>query len=259
MKILFSFACVLSCIAACTTSKQPSAQQEKLSAAPVLTSTLAEKQLNSVDFFARGNQPSSWSVEMDFGNLVRFKSLDGTEANASAAQPVYLPAEKATSFTSAGDVQVMLYDEPCRDAISGKQYSKKVTVKVKGKLYEGCGQYLFDMTLHGKWILEKMNNTAVSKGDFAKGLPVLNLDLNQRKLVGHDGCNQLSGGFEVMGSKIRFNNIMQTRMACPGNKPGLEFVNLISGQTIDYYFKDGLLYFYLPDDSLLVFEKAQAI
>ncbi len=256
MKSFLIVSSLLCCLAACKTSQDGIAQKGRPSVAPVLSGTLVEKQLNGVDFFARGSQPASWSLEMDFGNLTRFKSVDGTEANASAAQPVYIPAQKATSFTSAGNVQVMLYDEPCKDALTGEAFSKRVTVRVKEKLYEGCGQYLFDATLHGKWLLEKVNNNLVNSGDFAKGFPQLNLDLQQQKLSGHDGCNQLSGSFEVMGSKIRFSNLAQTRMACPGNKPGLEFTPLISGQTIDYYFKDGRLYFYLQDDSILVFKKA---
>ncbi len=256
MKFFLILTGLLYSLVACNSSKQGFAQKGKQSAPPVLSATLAAKQLNGVDFFARGSQPASWSLEMDFGNLIRFKSVDGTEANASAAQPVYIPAQKATSFTSAGGVQVMLYDEACKDALTGEPFSKRVTVRVKENQYEGCGQYLFDATLHGIWLLEKVNNNLVNKSDFAKGLPQLNLDLQQQKLSGHDGCNQLSGSFEVMGSKIRFSNLAQTRMACPGNKPGLEFTPLISGQTVDYYFKDGSLYFYLQDDSLLIFKKA---
>lgn len=256
MKLFLILTSLLYSLAACKPSQQGFDQKGRQSAPPVLSGTLAAKQVNGVDFFAKGSQPATWSLEMDFGNLVRFKSVDGTEANASAAQPVNLAAQKATSFTSAGDVQVMLYDEPCKDPLTGEAFSKKVTVRVKEKLYEGCGQYLFDASLHGKWQLEKVNNNLVNKSDFAKGLPQLDLDLQQQKLTGHNGCNQLSGNFEVMGSKIRFSNLAQTRMACPGNKPGLEFTPLISGQTIDYYFKDGRLYFYLQDDSLFIFSKA---
>lgn len=256
MKSFILFAGLICSLAACKTSEKNTVSKDKPSVAPVLTSTLAEKLLNGVDFFARGSQPASWTLEMDFGNLVRFKSLDGTEANASAAQPVYLPEQKATRFTSAGNVEVVLYDEPCKDALSGEQYSKRVTVRVKEKLYEGCGQYLFDATLHGNWLLEKFNNNLVNAGDFAKGAPQLNLDLKQQELSGHDGCNLIGGAFEVMGSKIRFNDLIQTEMACPGNKSELQFAALISGKTIDYYFKDGRLYLYLEDDSLLVFKKA---
>ena len=256
MRFFLMYASVIYCFAACTSTGKSAAPKDKLSPAPILSPTLVEKQLNGADFFARGSQPSSWTLEMDFGNLVRFKSLDGTEANASAAQPVYLPEIKATRFTSAGSVEVVVYNEACKDMLSGESFSKRVTVRIKEKLYEGCGQYLFDATLHGKWLLEKINNNLVSSTDFSKGLPLLNLDLKQQTLSGHDGCNQFSGGLEVMGSKIRFNNLALTRIACPGNKPGLEFVPLLNGQTIDYYFKDGQLYFYLQDDSILIFKKA---
>ncbi|RYF90558.1 MAG: hypothetical protein EOO03_03405, partial [Chitinophagaceae bacterium] len=164
---LFSLMCIF---ASCNNSKKTTAPTA-VSDGTMLSATLAEKQMNGVDFFARGNSPATWSVEMEFGNLIRFKSLDGSDVNASAVQPVYIEAQKATIFTSGSNIQVTLYDEPCKDAASGETFSKKVTVRVKDKVYEGCGQYLYDAKLNGSWKLQTMNGNPVLGNKFAKGAP----------------------------------------------------------------------------------------
>jgi len=258
MNIFVASFILLAVASGCKTGGQHISKQEKQLAAPILSESLLQKQLNGVDFFARGNTPASWTLEMDFGNLIRFKSLDGTEVNSTAVQPINLPAENATSYTSKatnGDINILLYEVACTDVLSGEKYNKKVVVTVNAKRYEGCGQYLFDATLNGKWILEKINNKTVAAADFANGLPVIALNMQAGKLTGHDGCNTIMGDFEVLGSKIKFKPLASTKIACPGNKTENEFTQLLSNHTVDYYFKDGQLFFYLPDDSIIIFKK----
>lgn len=245
-------------LSGCKTSKQGYTKKEQALPVPTLSESLQQKQLNSVDFYARGNVPSSWTLEMDFGNLIRFKSLDGTDVNSTAVQPVEIPDKKATSYTSKatnGNIVILIYEEACTDAISGEKYNKKVEVLVNNKHYEGCGQYLFEGALNGKWILDKINNRTLQSNQFAKGLPEITLQMANGLLSGHDGCNQISAGFEVLGSKIKFKSFVSTKMACPDNKPENEFSHLLNNQTVDYYFKEGQLYFYLPDDSIVLFKR----
>jgi heat shock protein HslJ/uncharacterized membrane protein len=259
MKLFFVYGMLL-LFAGCKSSQSAQSKGEKPLPPPVLPENLLQKQLNGVDFFAKGGLPVSWTLEMDFGNLFRFKSLDGKDVNSSAVSPVDQPGNKGVSYTSKstnGDLNIFISGEGCTDAISGEKYNKKVVVTVNGKRYEGCGQYLFDAALDGKWVLEKINNRTLAASDFAKGLPRFVFELAQNKVTGHDGCNLVSSTLEVLGSKIKFNAFTGTKMACPGNKPGNEFLHLLSSQTVDYYFKDGQLFFYLPDDSIIVFGRGQ--
>lgn len=258
MTRIFFVLWVMLVVVGCAPGRKAAGIQDKPLPAPVLSESLQEKYLNGVDLFARGNSPASWTLEMEFGNLIRFKSLDGTEVNSTAVQPVAMAAEKATSYTSRasnGDIIILVYEEGCTDGISGEKYNKKINVTVNGKRYSGCGQYLFDPALNGKWILQKINSESLMATDFAKGLPVMNLNMQTAKITGHDGCNTMSGAFEVLGNKIKFTSLASTKMACPGNKNEKQVTALISGKTVDYYFKDGLLYFYLPDDSIIIFSK----
>ena len=244
---------------ACNSSRIAADKSSKKLPPPVLTESLLQKQLNGIDFFAKGNVPVSWTLEMEFGKIIRFKPLDDAPINSSSVNPVELPQQKASSYTTKttnGQMKIIIYREGCSDELTGEKFKNKVEVMVNDKRYTGCGQYLFDAALNGKWILEKINNRTLQPADFAKGLPQIELDLSANQLSGHDGCNSINAGFEVMGSKIKFTQFTSTKMACPGNKIENQFTHLINNQLIDYYFKDGQLFFYLPDDSIIVFKKA---
>lgn len=244
-------------LVSCASSRQPAVNNTAQATAP-LSESLLQKQLNGIDFFAKGNVASSWTVEIEFGNLVRFNSLDGAAVTATAVQPQFQKEKNTATYSSkatTGELVIVVQDEPCTDKMSGETYNKKVVVTVNNKRYEGCGQYLFDARLNGKWILQKINNKQLVPSDFAKGLPAITLAVEEGKISGHDGCNNLSGSFEILGSKIRFNQLATTKMACPGNKNENEIAALLSSQIIDYYFTNDQLFFSLQDDSILVFDK----
>lgn len=258
MKLLVYFLLLFG-LGGCKSSRQLASQQEKPLPPPVLPQSLVQKQLDGVDFFAKGSVPASWTLEMDFGNIIRFKSIDGPDLNSSAVSPVAQAGNKTVAYTTnvtTGQMLVTVSEEGCTDAISGDKFDKKVIVAVNGKRYEGCGQYLFDAALDGKWILEKINNKTLSASDFSKGLPEFIFELAKKRVSGHDGCNTVSSTMEVLGAKIKFNPFLSTKIACPNIKAENNFLHLLSNQTIDYYFKDGQLFFYLPDDSIVVFKKA---
>ena len=258
MNPLKLFLFVLLFFMACKTSRLSADKFNKKLPPPVLSESLQQKQLNGVDFFAKGNLPVSWTLEMEFGNIIRFKPLDDAPVNSSSVNPEDLPQIKASSYTTKatnGQMKIIIYREGCSDGVTGEKYKNKVLITVNDKSYTGCGQYLFDAALNGKWILEKINNRILQPTEFAKGLPQIELDLSAKKLSGHDGCNSINGGFEVMGSKIKFNEFTSTKIACPNNKIENQFTHLISNLLVDYYFKEGQMFFYLPDDSIIVFKK----
>lgn len=240
-------------------STQPAINnQDKPVPPPVLSESMLQKQQNGVDFFAKGSLPASWTLEMDFGKIIRFKSIDGPDQNSSPVSPVEQPGNKTVIYTTnvtSGQMQVSVSEEGCTDPISGENFNKKVIVAVNGKRYEGCGQYLFDAALDGKWILTRLNNRPLSAADFSKGLPRFVFELAKNRVTGHDGCNMVSSTLEVLGAKIKFQPFISTKMACPNIRAENNFLHLLSNQTIDYYFKEGQLFFYLPDDSIMVFGK----
>lgn len=258
MKNIFLFIVILF-LTACGETKQVASKKEEEKKQTALAESLQQKMDAGIDLFAKGSSPASWTLEMDFERIINFRSLDGADYKSTPVAPVENATSKTTAYTTKankGNMVITLYDEKCSDAISGEKFNKKITVEVDGKRYEGCGQYLADTKLSGKWILDKVGIKTVEAAEFAKGLPELVFDLAGGKISGHDGCNNITGTMEVRGSRIKFSAIGSTKMACPSNKKDNEFVQKISDQVANYYFKDGVLILYLIDDSTIVFKKA---
>ena len=242
----------------CSGIKYATDKKEADKTQSALIETMQQKQLEGIDFFAKGSTASSWSLEIDFDKIIRFKSLDGDDVLSTPVGAVENTTNNSSVYTTKagkGEMIITLFKEPCADKISGERYDKKVTVDVNGKRYEGCGQYLFDATLNGKWLLEKVGAKEVRATDFAKGLPEVDFNISKGTMSGHDGCNTISGQLEVQGNRIKFFGIAATKMACPGNNPAHNFVNKLSNSVATYYFKDGKLFLYLIDDSIVVFKK----
>lgn len=258
MKHLVAFLLLLS-VAACNGSKQSAAKKEEAKTQAVLEESLQQKQAAGTDLYAKGSIPSSWTLEIDFDRIIRFRSLDGTDYKSSPAAPVENTSNNSSTYlvkAGKGTMLISLFNQSCTDALSGEKFSKKITVEVDGKRYEGCGQYLSDPGLGGKWILEKIGSKTVLPADFAKGLPELVFNLESGDISGHDGCNRISGSMEVQGNRIKFGPLAGTKMACPGNKAENNFTQKISSNVATYYFKDGQLVLYLIDDSIITFKKA---
>lgn len=242
----------------CGETKQAAAKKED-SRQSAFTETLQQKQSEGIDLYAKGSTPASWTLEMDFDRIINFRALDGADYKSTPANAVNNEVTGTTTYTTKankGDMLITLYKENCTDLMSGQKFNKKITVKVDGKLYEGCGQYLSDANLGSKWILSKIGNRTITASEFSKGLPELVFDPDGGKLSGHDGCNRITGSIEVQGNRIQFSPLAGTKMACPGNNKDNDFIQKLSGQTASYFFRDGELTLYLIDDSTISFKKA---
>jgi heat shock protein HslJ len=91
-------------------------------------------------------------------------------------------------------------------------------------------------TLDGEWHLQP-----VLASDTASGkIPSLNFDLKTNRVKGNTGCNSFSETFVASAESLHFNNnIVSTKMACPGYNEKAFVDNLL--KTNRYQIKQGVL------------------
>lgn len=206
------------------------------------TDIWTQKAQRGVDFVAMGNEPS-WSLEIDFEKSMIFTSLNEPDTVVTPV-PAGLQSGKitATSYTAEtenGVLSLTISEEACTDAMSGEGFDYKVTVSAKSMdmrnalEYSGCGRYLSDNPLHGAWELESIGGQNVATL-FGETKPFLEFRVNEGKLAGMGGCNQLSGTVEVINSSIIFSPIISTKMACPAMEAEQQFVKAITDQEIEF-------------------------
>ena len=144
------------------------------------------------------------------------------------------------TLTESGDMVITLKEQECKDDISGEVSGFRVEVMLRKatdkefKVYNGCGIYLKDERLHDIWVLQMLNADKLIPKDFSRGLPVIEINLRENKVSGHDGCNGISGSIKTHGNHIIFGNLMSTLMACPDMELSSRFTQALSGKKLRF-------------------------
>lgn len=98
------------------------------------------EQYDDFIYKAQGNEPG-WSVTVSREGI-RYTSINSP---APAIYPLVDPESKGetiryVSTMQGKTIELVIMPEPCRDTMSGEQFSWKAKVKVDGKSYTGCAK-----------------------------------------------------------------------------------------------------------------------
>jgi len=119
---------------------------------------------------------------------------------------------------------------------------------------QGCGQYITDYRLHDIWVLEVLNGRKISKVDFSKEFPKMEIYAKDNKFIGFSGCNQMNGSLFFEKGKLRFTNIASTKMMCePANKEA-EFITALQSSN-KYLIENNRLILSNSSEVKLIFKK----
>jgi len=112
---------------------------------------------------------------------------------------------------------------------SGDDAVGKLTPSGPGKFWpsETCGARGVTHELEGsRWVLVRMSDQPVLVAE-GKPEPYVVLQSATKQIVGHGGCNRLSGGYSIAGDTLQFSEITTTRMACPEVERENSFLNAL--------------------------------
>jgi heat shock protein HslJ/uncharacterized membrane protein len=225
---------------------------------------MQEKMKQGIDFYALGSQPS-WSLDIDFDKFMRFNSLTAIpELNTPPGREAKAQDADVTSYrarTEDGMLIVTIFKGPCEDITSGETFPLRVRVDAKYTAdtdylqFEGCGRYVVDYRLNDIWVLTTINHQPLNRDDFAKGLPVVEFHLTDKRVSGSTGCNRITGRFEARGKTITFGQMATTRMACPNMAFEQDFLKAISRKTLNYALDKGKLMLTDDENTMMEFKK----
>lgn len=218
------------------------------------------KQKKGIDFTAIGNVPVNWSIEIDFDKMVYFNSADGNSLQILPSfgnKIITAEVEKYFTSTDLGQIEIRIFNTGCNTTVNGSGYLKKTEISLQNKIYSGCGKYLYNHQLNDIWVLESVNNEKQLASVYQKGLPWIELDLLNKNMKGSDGCNKLNSAIELKGNRIKFSEIISTKMTCNNMKTAKIFSQLLSNKLVDYYLENDKLVLYLEDDSKIIFKRKE--
>lgn len=180
-----------------------------------------------IDFWAAGNEPF-WHLELDIEGNIKFSLMSKVDVLFAAPRPETDIENKTIVYKYPEyEIEITLKKENCSDNMSGEKGSYKTEVMLKGKPYRGCGKFLvFNKDpllmsgigrLNDIWVLEKYKDIPVNTLVEAKDSPLLEIHLNEGRIMGKNSCNSFSGSLEVDDEMIKFSKLISTKMFCPGS------------------------------------------
>ncbi|MDX5349077.1 MAG: META domain-containing protein [Hymenobacteraceae bacterium] len=213
-----------------------------------------DKQQEGIDFIAVGSSPD-WLLEIDNEKLLQFKTHASAKLDVST--PAVKPERSATGDTlyynvqtEIGALEIVLQKKPCTNNLYGSDFSYAVEVKVSGTPFEGCGKFLNDNRINGKWTLQMLNNQVVEPDSVTKNAPFIDFQANSSRVTGNAGCNRFSGNVFAQGSQLRFSPLTTTRMACPKLETEQKFMKVLNSQNLT---------FAIDPDRLTLFENGKPV
>lgn len=180
-----------------------------------------EKQKQGVDFYAEGLN-KSWTLVLDFDNYFQFNTASGISFRAPAVAPVLAPdynVKRYRTVTEQGELIIQLNELECDASLSQKK-GYNVTINFKTNLakdytsYNACGNYIPDFRLHDIWAIVEVEGIKITPSTYKKNVPMLEINISKETLIGTDGCNTLKGNIYNEYTRIYFNKLVSTKMAC---------------------------------------------
>lgn len=128
--------------------------------------------------------------------------------------------EREPTLTARGNEpgwRVQVFNQPCRDSMTGMPYPHRVELFMNKKTHYGCGGNPADLITGVAWQITHIDGQAV----LADNPPTLQLDAEGR-VSGNSSCNRYMGGYTLTGEGLSFGKLAGTMMACPDERMAQE-------------------------------------
>lgn len=207
------------------------------------------------EFSGQGNEPA-WHVtitedEIFYNSLV---NQEGHRFTNVQRNPIMDVAGMSYSGTDnlGNSIKVDVFYQKCRDTMEEKVWPFRVSVELNVTDGEeagengirGCGDYIEDRRLTGKWVLKTLKGKAITPLD-KKGTPTVEFDTDKNTINSNMGCNGMGGSYEMMENTMYVSaNFMSTMMFCKGvMELEKEFSSALAGKTLKVQFIEKSLVF----------------
>ena len=219
--------------------------------------------VRGIDFWASGNEPF-WLLEIDSEGITKFSLHGRLDVVFETPEPSADTEKKTITYKSGeNNIEITLIKENCADDMSGEKFSFNTVINFKNTVFKGCGKYLvFNKNpllkndigrLNDIWALEKCMGEDVNPSVLEKGTPLLEIHLNEGRIIGNNSCNEYSGIVDADDSAIKFDRIISTKMFCPGS---MEYQFMDALRKVNKWEISGMrLFLKFNEENYLVFRK----
>ena len=120
--------------------------------------------------------------------------------------------------------------------------------------YQGCGDYVPDQRLHGKWRIVKADTLVLGIDRFENKIPELNIDAYEGQVSGNDGCNSFRGQIKFRDNELIFGMLAETMMACPNMDISSVITRTFTEKKLRYLIQKDL-FFYEGEKEVMMLQR----
>ena len=174
-------------------------------------------------FKANGTQPM-WNLEIADDQVIFSSSTAGFERFVlPSMEPMRSENGQIKTYkvkSKEAEVEIQLIDQLCENPNSHERFPYTVSVSVKRindktpTIFSGCGLYVPDNRLHGRWTIESIKSVAVPDSVFTEKQPYLELAVDGSYFTCFAGCNTISGRLFFERSILRFTDFVLSKDTC---------------------------------------------
>ena len=174
-------------------------------------------------FKANGTQPV-WNLEIAEDQITFHSSTIGFEQFILPhAEPLRSEnGQNKTYKVKSREVEMVIEitDKLCENPNSHERFPFSVTVSLRRisdgtpTVFSGCGLYVPDNRLHGRWIVETIKSTPVPDSLFHDQPLYLELAVDGSYFTSFAGCNMISGRLFFERSLLRFTDFVIPKDKC---------------------------------------------
>lgn len=239
MRKIICFGIVFLTLVSCKSAFVSTAERVQSNAAILNTDDSVNEVGNRPYFEASGTEPF-WTLSIS-GQQIVYRSLTDSIVTA-AVEPILAMDANVKMYqlkTEFGSVRIQVSQQGCINLMSGKSSPYAVTVAFQKKgasAFEkvtGCGHYVTDYRLHDIWVLEELNGRKMSRENFCKKLPVLEIYASSNTFLGFSGCHQIKGDLFFEKGKLRLIPVKNGLIVGEKTSSEAEFIAAI--QSVNHY------------------------
>jgi len=203
---------------------------------------LKEKWDEGIVFYANGHD-ASWTLDMKQSDSLTFKAPDSVTYKFpfTKALPSIDPTTiEYRTYSDKAEILLQLVQKQCEDSLHNNKLSYQVKVifkhldKKESKIFQGCGAFIPDYNLSGKWKIIEVDGIPIDENLFPNQKPYLVLDPFNGTVSGNDGCNGFFGQITNKTDQITFGPTGGTLMACENMDLSSKLMGLLSEKTLSY-------------------------
>lgn len=202
------------------------------------TNSLTGKETGKKPYFkANGTEPF-WQISISEDKIV-YKTPEDSIIMAYS-KPIVAMDSNVKMYkvkNNSAEFNIQITQKECTNQMSGEVLPYTVAVEFKKnpssrfEKINGCGEYITDYRLHDIWFLEELNGIKVNKEDFTSIIPIIEIKTKDKRFSSLLGCNRINGSLFFEKEKIRFINVMSTKMACTDINKEAEFITTLESIT----------------------------